>query len=101
VTHTVLLDLDGTLADSRPGIEATFRFMLAEMGHDPAVAGGLTWAVGPPIGVSIRGLLARCGDAPPDPARVERAIAVYRARYSAVGPQHLSVAATLQSCGRG
>ncbi len=51
--RAVLLDLDGTLADSRPGIEACFRHMLAELGHDPAVAGDVTWAVGPPIAVSI------------------------------------------------
>ncbi len=30
--QAVLLDLDGTLADSRPGIEASLRFMLAETG---------------------------------------------------------------------
>ena len=47
----VLLDLDGTLANSRPGIEACFRHMLAELGHDPDVAGDLSWAVGPPIAV--------------------------------------------------
>jgi len=59
--------------------------MLTEMGHDPAAVGDLTWAVGPPIGVSILGLLEKYGDAPPDPTGVEQAVAVYRARYSAVG----------------
>jgi len=80
VAQAVLLDLDGTLSDSRPGIEACFRYMLAEMGHDPAVAGDVTWAVGPPIGVSIRGLLEKYDD-----DRVERGIAIYRDRYSTVG----------------
>jgi phosphoglycolate phosphatase len=75
----VLLDLDGTISDSRPGIAACFRFMLAEMGHDPATAGDITWAVGPPLGVSIGRLLAIYGD-----TRVEQGIAIYRARYSAV-----------------
>ncbi len=39
---TVLLDLDGTLSDTRPGIAASFRFTLGEMGHDREVAGDLT-----------------------------------------------------------
>lgn len=54
--------------------------MLGELGHDPAVVGDVTWAVGPPIGVSIRRLLERYGD-----DRVEQGVAVYRARYSTVG----------------
>jgi phosphoglycolate phosphatase len=80
LTQTVLLDLDGTLADSRPGIEACFRHMLAELGHDPAAAGDLTWAVGPPIAVSVGTLLAKYGD-----DRVAQGLAAYRARYSTVG----------------
>jgi len=75
----VLLDLDGTLSDSRPGIEACFRFMLGELGHDPAVAGDLTWAVGPPIAVSIGRLLQQYQD-----DRVEAGVAIYRTHYSAV-----------------
>jgi phosphoglycolate phosphatase len=78
--QAVLLDLDGTLSDSRPGIEACFRHMLVELGHDPAVAGDLTWAVGPPIAVSVGTLLAKYGD-----DRVDLGLATYRARYTAVG----------------
>jgi phosphoglycolate phosphatase len=78
--NAVLLDLDGTLADSRPGIEASLRFMLAEMGHDPAIAGDVTWAVGPPIGWSIATLLGKYGD-----PRSEDGLRIYRARYSEVG----------------
>lgn len=75
----ILLDLDGTLAHSRPGIEACFRHMLGELGHDPARSGDLTWAVGPPIAVSIARLLAQYGD-----DRVDLGVTTYRARYSAV-----------------
>ncbi len=75
----VLLDLDGTLSDSRAGIEACFRHMLAALGHDPAAAGDLTWAVGPPIAVSVTRLLAQYDD-----LRVDQGLSVYRARYSAV-----------------
>jgi len=80
LTQAVLLDLDGTLSDSRPGIEACFRYTLAALGHDPAAVGDVTWAVGPPIGVSIRRLLERYGD-----DRVEQGVTVYRARYSTAG----------------
>lgn len=54
--------------------------MLGEMGHDPAVVGDVTWAVGPPIGVSVGMLLAKYND-----DRVDQGVAVYRARYGAVG----------------
>jgi phosphoglycolate phosphatase len=86
VAQAVLLDLDGTLSDSRPGIEACFRYMLAELGHDPAIVGDVTWAVGPPIAVSIRRLLEKYGD-----DRVEQGVAVYRDRYSTVGIYDCSV----------
>jgi phosphoglycolate phosphatase len=79
VTQAVLLDLDGTLADSRPGIEACFRYMLAELGHDPAVIGDLTWAVGPPMAVSIGTMLAKYND-----DRIDLGLSTYRARYSTV-----------------
>lgn len=77
--EAVLLDLDGTLSDSRSGIEACFRYTLTELGHDPAVAGDLTWAVGPPIAVSIGRLLAQYQD-----DRLDAAVTIYRAHYSAV-----------------
>jgi phosphoglycolate phosphatase len=76
----VLLDLDGTLSDSRPGIEACFRYTLAELGHDPSATGDLAWAVGPPIAVSVGTLLAKYGD-----DRVDLGLKIYRARYTEVG----------------
>ncbi len=86
IRTAVLLDLDGTLSDSRPGIEACFRHTLQELGHDPTRAGDLTWAVGPPIAVSLRRLLAPFGD-----DRVDAALAIYRERYSASGIYDCSV----------
>lgn len=79
-TAAVLLDLDGTLSDSRPGIVACFRHMLVELGHDPAAAGDLTWAVGPPIRVSIAQMLGGYGD-----DRVDLGLVRYRAQYSEFG----------------
>ncbi len=84
--RAVLLDLDGTLADSRPGIESCFRHMLGELSHDPTTAGDLTWAVGPPIGVSIARLLGQYGD-----ARIDQGLAIYRAHYSAVAIYNVTV----------
>ena len=78
--RVVLLDLDGTLSDSQPGIAASFRYTLQQLGHDPGAAGDLTWAVGPPIAVSLGRMLAGYGD-----DRVETALTIYRARYSEVG----------------
>jgi phosphoglycolate phosphatase len=80
MTKAVLLDLDGTLSDSRGGIEACFRHTLAQLGHDPAVAGDLAWAVGPPIAASIGTLLAQYGD-----DRVDLGVTTYRAHYTTVG----------------
>ncbi len=77
---TVLLDLDGTLSDSKPGIAASFRYTVGQLGHDPDTAGDLTWAVGPPIAVSMARLLEQYGD-----DRVDHAVGIYRARYSDVG----------------
>ena len=98
----ILLDLDGTLADSRPGIEACFKFMLGELGHDAATAGDLTALVGPPIAVSVKTLLARYGD-----DRVDLGLTTYRARYSAVAlydvvpfPGISDMLAALQATGR-
>jgi phosphoglycolate phosphatase len=85
-SRAVLLDLDGTLSDSRAGIEACFRHTLVALGHDPAQAGDLTWAVGPPIAVSLRRQLAIYGD-----DRVDAALTIYRERYSAVGIYDCSV----------
>jgi phosphoglycolate phosphatase len=78
--RAILLDLDGTLSDSRPGIAASFRHTLVQLGHDPAEAGDVTWAVGPPIAVSLRRLLEPFGD-----DRVDQALTIYRERYSTTG----------------
>ncbi len=82
----ILLDLDGTLSDSRPGIVGCFRYTLQELGHDPAAAGDLTWAVGPPIAVSLQRMIAPFGD-----DRVDQALTIYRERYSTVAIYDCSV----------
>ena len=86
MTKVILLDLDGTLSDSQPGIAASFRYTLVQLGHDPDAAGDLTWAVGPPISVSLGRLLQPYGD-----SRVDEALAIYRSRYSDIGLYDCSV----------
>jgi phosphoglycolate phosphatase len=77
--QTVLLDLDGTLVDSAPGIVSTIAFTLQEMGYPvPPMNELLRW-VGPPLPESFatRAMLA--------PAEIPEAIRIYRARYLDVG----------------
>ena len=80
---TILLDLDGTLVDSRPGIVSSQLAALGELGHDPALAGDLTWAVGPPLVEVFTRLLGQYGD-----TRVDAGIDAYRAHYGSSGIYH-------------
>ena len=75
-----LLDLDGTLTDSRPGILGSLRQALRELGHAPDPDENLDWVIGPPMEQSIGRLLARWGD-----PRESEAVARYRRIYAAGG----------------
>ncbi|MDA0289526.1 MAG: HAD hydrolase-like protein [Actinomycetota bacterium] len=77
--QSVLLDLDGTLVDSSPGIVSTIAYTLEEMGRDvPTMKDLLRW-VGPPLPESFatRGGMSS--------SEVAEAIGIYRARYLNVG----------------
>lgn len=75
----VLLDLDGTIVDSAPGITATLAWTFERLGMPiPAPSDMLAW-VGPPLLDAFREL----GGLPEDEARA--ALAVYRGRYREVG----------------
>ncbi len=76
----VLLDLDGTLTDSRPGIVASIRHALRALGHDAPEEAALQKYIGPPLHAAFRELLPVKAD-----SDVARAIAAYRERYVAVG----------------
>jgi len=76
----LLLDLDGTLIDSRPGIVASIFSTLREFGHAPDPAIDLTWAIGPPLHESIPRIFSSYGD-----PRGEAAVEVYRRHYAAGG----------------
>jgi phosphoglycolate phosphatase len=78
--RAVLLDLDGTLIDSRPGIAASCEAALRALGHSLDPAFDVTPLIGPPLPQVIGRLLAcRCDD------RIEAGVAAYRAHYGEIG----------------
>jgi phosphoglycolate phosphatase len=80
MTHSVLLDLDGTLVDSYPGILASCRAALRALGHEPDEALDIRQAIGPPIEDGMRILLQSFGD-----DRIGDAVAAYRQHYGESG----------------
>lgn len=75
-----LLDLDGTMIDSRPGIVACMRRAMEELGHALDPGEDLDWMIGPPMEQTIGTLLARWGD-----GRADEAVRVYRRYYGESG----------------
>lgn len=73
----VLLDMDGTLIDSRDTVVGCMRAALRDLGHEPPPEETLDWIVGPPLVDTIGVLLGRVGD-----ARVAECLAGYRRYYS-------------------
>ena len=80
---TLLLDLDGTLTDSGPGIMECVAFALEQLGHPRPSHADLYACVGPPLSVSFARLLPH--PERDDPARIDRAIALYRESYVPTG----------------
>jgi phosphoglycolate phosphatase len=75
----VLLDLDGTLTDSAPGILNCLRYALDSLGIEHPDDERIRAFLGPPLAVTFREHFAM------DEADVELAIAKYRERYHDVG----------------
>ncbi|MGC2781254.1 MAG: HAD hydrolase-like protein [Bradyrhizobium sp.] len=78
--HSILLDLDGTLIDSRPGIAASTLAALLALGHAPDDALDVTSVIGPPLQDMLRVVLQRYGD-----DRVDEAVSAYRQHYGDSG----------------
>jgi phosphoglycolate phosphatase len=76
----VLLDLDGTLIDSRPGIAASSLAALRALGHAPDDAFDVTPFIGPPLEEMMQALLLARGD-----DRVDEAVTAYRQHYGDIG----------------
>jgi len=80
MTGCVLLDLDGTLIDSRPGILASCLAALRALGHQPDENLDLTGIIGPPIEEIMQILLRPYGD-----DRIDQAVDAYRRHYGESG----------------
>ena len=76
----VLLDLDGTLIDSAPGILSSFDAALRALGHTPEPSLDLSALIGPPVEDVMRLVLEQYGD-----DRVAEAVSAYRADYGQRG----------------
>lgn len=76
---TVLLDLDGTLTDSAPGILAGVRHALAVVGAAPPSPEVLRGVIGPPLRDTFATRLGL------EPEQAERALAAYLRRYDERG----------------
>ena len=80
MTRSVLLDLDGTLIDSQPGIQASCVAALRALGHEPAETLDIGRIIGPPLEELMQILLSSYGD-----DRVAEAVAAYRQHYGESG----------------
>ncbi len=81
----ILFDLDGTIADSAPGITSTLAHMFEQMGMPVPPHEELVRYVGPPILDSFRDF------AKMTPEQSARALEIYRAHYFDVGVLDSSV----------
>jgi len=79
-SRVILLDLDGTLVDSEPGILSSCRAALRILGHDTDPEMNIASIIGPPIEDVMRYLLQQFGD-----DRVAAGVEAYRADYGARG----------------
>ena len=80
MTCSVLLDLDGTLVDSLPGILASCLAALRALGHDADEALDVRRVIGPPLEDIMQVLLQPYGD-----DRIGEAVAAYRQHYGESG----------------
>jgi phosphoglycolate phosphatase len=80
----ILVDLDGTLIDPKPGLIGSVQYALARLGYPVPPAENLLWLIGPPFRVSFPKLLGR-------PDLTEEAIAHYRESYFGGGMYEAAV----------
>ena len=78
--HAVVLDLDGTLTDPRPGIVRCIRHALERLARPCPSEDALAACIGPPLRATFGALLATA-----DPRLIERAMGIYRERFAEVG----------------
>jgi phosphoglycolate phosphatase len=75
----IYFDLDGTLTDPKPGITRSIQYALQKLDH-PTIPteDELTWCIGPPLRASFVKILG--GE-----DRADRAVSLYRERFSDIG----------------
>lgn len=78
-TLSILLDLDGTVVDSKPGIVASYTTALRSLGHRPDSL-DIGVLIGPPLEDVMTEVLGRLGD-----DRVAEAVLAYRHHYGSAG----------------
>src|ERR1700680_1559055 len=80
MTCSVLLDLDGTLIDSQPGILASCLAALRALGHEPNEILAIKRVIGPPLEDVIQFWLQPYGD-----DRIAEAVLAFRQHYGESG----------------
>lgn len=80
MARSVLLDLDGTLIDSQPGIQASCIACLRALGHHADERLDISHIIGPPLDDMLEILLRSYGD-----DRVGEAVEAYRDHYGRSG----------------
>jgi phosphoglycolate phosphatase len=81
---TIFFDLDGTLTDPKPGITGSIQYALQKLELPVPTQDELTWCIGPPLRASFVTILG--GE-----RLADRAVALYRERFSDVGLYENSV----------
>ncbi|MFY9814702.1 MAG: HAD hydrolase-like protein [Dehalococcoidales bacterium] len=76
----IFFDLDGTLTDSKEGIVNCIYYALEKLGYPVPEAFNVNDCLGPPLRLSFRRLLKTN-----DEALIERAVEIYRERFSTIG----------------
>ncbi|HEX8852399.1 MAG TPA: HAD hydrolase-like protein [Pyrinomonadaceae bacterium] len=76
----VLFDLDGTLTDPFDGITNCLRYALEKLGRPCPASSELSIYIGPPLRENFAALLGS-----DEPEVVERAVSLYRERFSGLG----------------
>ena len=77
--QNLLLDLDGTLTDSKLGIIRCVQHALTELGQPMPPDDDQLWFIGPPLRASFEQILEGTGE------DVEEAVTLYRERFGMVG----------------
>jgi phosphoglycolate phosphatase len=76
----IFFDLDGTLTDSKEGIVNCIYYALEKLGYPVPEGFNVNDCLGPPLRLSFRRLLNTN-----DEALIERAVEIYRERFSTIG----------------